>query len=43
MSRLLREPAARQAILDRAAPLWRRYDWARTADDTLQVLREAVQ
>ncbi|MEX2273451.1 MAG: glycosyltransferase family 1 protein [Vicinamibacterales bacterium] len=41
--RLLDDPAERAAIVNRAAPLWDRYDWGRAASDTLQVLREAAE
>ena len=43
LSRLLGDPDERAAIVDRAAPLWERYDWARAAGETLQVLREAAR
>lgn len=43
LSRLLGDPAERAAIVDRAAPLWARYDWTRAAADTLDVLREAAR
>lgn len=41
--RLLRDPEARAALVERAAPLWQRHDWARAAEDTLGVLREAAR
>ena len=40
---LLRDPAGRAALVDRAAPLWERYDWSRSADETLRLLREAAR
>lgn len=43
LRQLLRDPAARAALVDRAAPLWQRYDWTRAASDTLDVLREAAR
>lgn len=43
LTRLLRDPAARAALVDRAAPLWQRYSWTRCAADTLDVLREAAR
>jgi glycosyltransferase involved in cell wall biosynthesis len=43
LSRLLADPVERSALVERAAPLWQRYDWARAAADTLAVLREAAQ
>lgn len=42
LSRLLRDSNARQALVDRAAPMWSRFDWSRSAADLLQVLREAA-
>lgn len=43
LTRLLRDPAARATLVDRAAPLWQRYSWTRCAADTLDVLREAAR
>lgn len=40
---LLRQPAARAALVARAEALWERYDWARSADATLRLLREAAR
>lgn len=43
LSRLLDDAALRENIVARAAPLWTRYDWARSADDLLRVMREAAR
>ena len=41
--RLLDDAALREEIVARAAPLWARYDWARSADALLRVIREAAR
>ena len=41
--RLIDDAAGREEIVGRAAPLWARYDWARSADALLRVIREAAR
>lgn len=43
LQRLLDEPATRAALVARGDRLWERYDWARSADAMLDVLREAAR
>ena len=43
VQRLLDDPALREDVVARGAPLWARYDWARSADDLLRVVREAAR
>lgn len=43
LSGLLADAGARAALVERAEPLWQRYDWTRASTDTLAVLREAAQ
>jgi glycosyltransferase involved in cell wall biosynthesis len=43
LAHLLRDAPARAALVDRAAPLWDRYDWSRAAGDTLDLLRKAAR
>lgn len=43
LTRLLRDPAERAALVARGGALWQRYDWTRAAADTLAVLREAAE
>ena len=41
--RLLDDGVLREEIVGRAAPLWTRFDWARSADDLLRVIRKAAR
>ena len=43
LTRLLDDAALRASLVARAQPMWERYDWRRSADAMLAVLREAAQ
>lgn len=43
LTRLLRDAAAREALVAQSTPMWARYDWARSASALFDVLREAAR
>ncbi|MDQ3171664.1 MAG: glycosyltransferase, partial [Acidobacteriota bacterium] len=43
LTRLLDDPLLRQSLVAHAEPMWARFDWVRSADAMLGVLREAAR